>query len=291
MTTSPLPKLDVPQYWLAPVPDGAWAYRPAWLVECSLKFHSLRARLKHTEERLFLAWVPRGEGDPDWDTPPRDPFSVEVSQLWKAPPRDLPHRQQGYMLSQAALTRHIEELISQLSRREKLRLWFNQQFDAFSEVGESRENFIKRVAELAAETIGDELAALAARVNLRLLQVQSAAERKGLEQNLPEAKLNEILIERRQEFFSSITRLEALFSSGERLLVAANDNQPLNSVVTDPDLHETLLHIEADVRRQLNVLCKRCLEAAAACDLYEIGLQPNQIGVLRKGVLWLPEAD
>ncbi len=291
MTTSPPPMLDVPQYWLADVPDTAQAYRPAWFAECSLKFHSLRARLKHTDERLFLAWVPRGEGEPDWDAPPREPSTVQVNQLWKSPPRDLPHWQQGYLLTQTALTRHVEELVLRLSRREKLRLWFNRQFDAFSEVGESRESFVQRLAESAAETIEDDLAALTARVNLKLLQVQAAAERKGLGQNLPEAKLNEILTERRQEFFSSITRLEALFSSGERLIVAADDNQPLNSVVSDPDLHETLLHIEADVRRQLNALCTRCLEAATACDPFEIGLQPGQITILRKGLLWLPETS
>ncbi|WP_281503752.1 hypothetical protein [Chloracidobacterium aggregatum] len=30
-------------------------------------------------------------------------------------------------------------------------------------------------------------------------------------------------------------------------------------------------------------------ETAAACDPFEIGLQPGQITVLRKGLLWLPE--
>ncbi|MFQ3582825.1 MAG: hypothetical protein SNJ67_00115 [Chloracidobacterium sp.] len=289
MTTLPPPTLDVPQYWLAPVPDTSSGYRPAWFVECSLKFHSLRARIKHTDERRFLAWAARGEGPPDWESPPLDPSGLTDAQLWKSPPRDLPHRTQDYLLGAAVLTHHVEELVNWLSRREKLRLWFNQNFDAFSDVGESRESFVNRLAESAAESIEDELAALTARVNLKLLQVQAAAERKGLGQNLPEAKLNEILTDRRQEFFSSITRLEALFSSGERLIVAADDNQPLSGVISDPDLHETLLHIEADVRRQLNALCTRCLESAAACDAFEIGLQPSQITVLRKGVLWLPE--
>ncbi len=289
MTTVSLPNLSVPQYWLAPVPDTAKGYRPAWFVECGLKFHSLRARLKHTEERRFLAWVPHGEGCPDWDHPPVDPATLTEEQLWKFPPRELPHRCQGYLLEDTALHSHIDELVQGLSRRERLQLWLNQKFDAFSEVGETRENFIRRLAELAADTIEDELTALTARVNLKLLQVQSAAERKGLSKNLPEAKLNEILNNRRQEFFSSINRLEALFSSGERLIVTAEDNQPLNQVVSDPDLHETLLQIEADVRRQLNALCTRCLEAASACDAFEIGLQPSQIKILRKGILWLPE--
>ncbi|MCS7078713.1 MAG: hypothetical protein NZ585_01505 [Chloracidobacterium sp.] len=284
------PTLNVPQYWLAPVPDTADGYRPAWLVECSLKFHSLRARLKHTEERRFLAWVPRGEGSPDWEHPPLDPSGLTEDRLWKSPPRELPYQLHGCLLDDAALSGHVEELVDWLARREKLRLWFNRQFDAFSEVGETRESFIRRLAESAADTIEDELTALTARVNLKLLQVQAAAERKGLARNLPEAKLNEIVNNRRQEFFSSVNRLEALFSSGERLVVTAEDNQPLSQVVSDPDLHETLLHIEADVRRQLNALCTRCLEAASACDSFEVGLQPSQITIPRKGVLWLPES-
>lgn len=284
------PTLNMPQYWLAPPPDAARGYRPAWFVECSLKFHSLRARLKHTEERRFLAWVPRGEGSPDWEHPPIDPAVLTEERLWKSPPRELPHRFQACRLDDLALSGHVAELVDWLSRREKLRLWFNRQFDAFSEVGETREAFIKRLAESAADTIEDELTALTARVNLKLLQVQAAAERKGIGKNLPEAKLNEILTDRRQEFFSSMNRLEALFSSGERLIVTAEDNQPLNQVVSDPDLHETLLHIEADVRRQLNALCTRCLEAASACDSFEVGLQPGQIVVSRKSVLWLPDA-
>ncbi len=291
MLTSSPPSLSVPQYWLAPVPDAAGGYRPAWLIECRLKFHSLRARLKHADERRFLAWVPRGEGSPDWEAPPLDPAGLTDAQLWKAPPRELPHRLQGYLLDDDALARHADELAAWLARREKLRLWFNKQFDAFSEVGEARESFIGRLAESAADAIEGELAALTARVNLKLLQVQAAAERKGLGKTLPEAKLNEILNDRRQEFFSSATRLEALFSSSERLIVTAEDNQPLTRVIGDPDLRETLLHIEMDVRRQLNDLCTRCLEAASACDPFEVGLQPSQIAILRKGVLWLPEPE
>lgn len=290
MTIQSSPKIQIPQYWLKSDADASEfsRYRPAIFVECSFKFHNLRAHIKHTDDRNFYTWVPRGEGSPDWDIDPVG--KVEEGGIWNGPQHELPHTTDGFILTSEAFESHVESLINELSRTEKLKLWFNRNFDEFSNPGETRQSFIERLSDRAAGSIEDELAQLISHVNLKLAQVRQSEERKGRKLQLPEAKLNAIVTARRNELLTSQGRLENLFQSGERLVVS-DDDKIQSFAALDPEnreLHETLEQIEQETRRKLNDLCTGCIQQVSECDEYVIGLQPQQIRVTRSGVLWVP---
>lgn len=284
------PKLSIPQYWLKSDSDASdfTGYRPAFFVECSFKFHNLRAHIKHTEDRRYITWVPRGEGSPNWDHNPVS--TIEDGGIWTGPQFEIPHLQEGFELGQTLFESHLESLVEDLSRTEKLRLWFNQNFDEFSNPGETRQKFIERLSDRAAGSIEDELAQLISHVNLKLAQVRQSEERKGRKLQLPEAKLNSVITGRRNELLTSQGRLEHLFQSGERLVVT-DDDKIESFAALDPEnreLHETLERIEQETRRKLNDLCTGCIQQVSECDEFVIGLQPQQIKVTRSGILWIP---
>lgn len=290
MTIQSSPKLSLPQYWLKSEAEASdfKGYRPALFLECSLKFHNLRAHIKHTEDRRYITWVPRGGGSPDWDI---DPVGViEDGGIWTGPQFEIPHLQEGFDLGQTNFEANIENLIEHLSRKEKLKLWFNGNFDEFSNPGESRQKFIERLSDRAASTIEDDLAQLISHVNLKLAQVRQSEERKGRKLQLPEAKLNSVITGRRNELLTSQGRLENLFQSGERLVVI-DDDKLESFAALDPEnreLHETLERIEEETRRKLNDLCTGCIQQVSECDEFVIGLQPQQIRTTRSGILWVP---
>lgn len=225
----------------------------------------------------------------DWDLP----VVSETDNLHFSigPTLEIPHLTDGYQFTQEIHREFIDEFINKLVRTERLKIFHNSNFGAFSDPDESREQFITRLGERAAKSIEDDLANLIRRVHMKLAQVREAQERKGRKLEIADTYLNNILMERRHELFMSQSRLEALFSSGERLLVTSSDGWSSVSPVDDPEnreLHQTLRMIEEDTKRELNELCTQCIQRASECDLFYIGLQPNQIHILRQGVLWIP---
>ncbi|MBX7222126.1 MAG: hypothetical protein K1Y36_19395 [Blastocatellia bacterium] len=293
MAAAETPKLPLEQHWLCPPAADSdqptyTHYRPALLVECQLKFHHLRAQFKHTAERRYTAWYPKGYALPNWDNPAIDLNSS--LHLAFGPTLNLSHLTNDYQFTKPFFDECREELLSRLVRAEKLTIYHNTNFNKFSEVDETRDAFIARLAETASESIEDDLNKLVRRVNLKLSQVRETQERRGQQLDIPETYLNSILLERKHELFASQSRLEALFSSSERLLVTSSDGIP-SLQIEDPEYHElqeTLQRIEDETKRELNDLCTQCIQRASECDAFHIGLQPNQITILRQGVLWVP---
>jgi hypothetical protein len=284
-----IPQLSVSQHWLKPVePHGDYrAFRPALLVECGFKFHNLRAHIKHTEDHRFSAWFPKGDGAADWDAPPA--VMGEDAEIWNGPPLPIPYQTDDFLITPEIVQAHVDRLVESRSRTAKLHLFFNRHFQEYSEPREERTAFVARLSERAAEIIEDDLAELIARVNLKLAQVREAHERRGRARHLPATKLNEVVTLRRHELFSSQSRLETLFTSGERLVVSDYDKERTDTL-NDLDMRElrqSLEQIEDDAKRQLNELCTLGMQKAAECDAYEIGLQPQQIKITRQCVLWI----
>ncbi|HMW02318.1 MAG TPA: hypothetical protein PLL06_15020 [Acidobacteriota bacterium] len=293
MGSTDAPQLNIGQHWLCPEPTTTATfthYRPAVFLECQLRFHHLRAHIKHTAEKRYTAWYPRGQASVDWDIPALG--DTEVLNIAMGPPHHLPHKTENFDFSDQNFREFIEEKLNKLVRTARLKVFHNAHFDVFSEPDETRDHFITRLAEKAPDSIENDLNNLIRRVNMKISQVRETQERRGRKLEIPEMFINDILMERRHELFASQYRLEALFSSGEKLLVTSSDgiaSFPIN----DPEyieMMETLQLIEDETKRELNELCTRCIQKVSECDLFEIGLQRNQIHILRKGVLWVPTA-
>src|SRR5262249_21196978 len=160
----------------------------------------------------------------------------------------------------------------------------------YSSPDEDREEFLSRVSEAGLSDLEPELKELMRRFEMKLEQVRESEERKGRKTQLPKPDLLKS-IEKRSELHTSKSRLTEMFlSSAKHMLKPTRQNVATGFSLenTNFELHETLCRIEQEAREAVNDLCDRFLEKTAQCDDFEIGLQRNNIQVLRRAVLWLP---
>lgn len=274
--------------------EGAHIYNPAVLIECKLTFRSLRASYHHSEERNYTAWYPEGDLPVDWDRPaidlkPGTKFSTIATT-------ELPHKQGHYLFTPERLAEMEEDLISRLLRTEKLRLLHNPAFRIYSTPEETQEEFISRVSERALIELEPELKELMRRFEMKLEQVREAEERKGRKDPLPEPDLLK-MIEKNSELLTSKARLTDMFLRSAKMVIKTNrrfqaEASHVGAVSlenTNNELHETLCHIEQEASAAVNSLCEEFLEKTSQCDSFEIGLQHQNIQVLRTALLWVPQ--
>ena len=281
---------NISQLWLTQPPAGdAQFYHPAILIDCKLTFRSLRASYHHSEERTFTAWYPESDLPVDWDRPAvKLPPNTRFSSV---APFQLPQKSTKCIFSSERFTEMEEELIRVLLRTEKLRLLYNPVFKIYSTPDETREEFLSRVSETALIELEPELRELMRRFELKLEQVRESEERKGRKDPLPEPDLLKS-IEKRSELLTSKSRLTSMFLNSAKLAIKSNRSNDLATLSmdhADRELHETLFHIEQEACDAVNALCDEFLERSSQCDNFDVGLQHNNIQVLRRAILWLAQ--
>ncbi len=263
-------------------------YRPAMLVECSINFRSLRAGLNHSEERTYSAWLPESDLAIDWDRPAVD--SATLSQLATRPDPGIPHHHGNYQTTREGFQQYEAELIARLVRNERLRVFFTPVFGLFSVPGESREDFLPRIAEAALSRVEPELKRLRNRFELQLEQVREA---QGLKGSRTEEISLESFIAHKLHLFESEHRLADMFSTLAGAVFGTTEPRPLSEAVKweDAELREDLDRIEQEASEALRALYEEYLALANEYDIFEIGLQPQNIQVARRLLLWVPVAN
>jgi hypothetical protein len=276
----------LPQFWLAEFPSPqAQHYRPAAYLECRLNFRSLRAGYHHSEERIYTAWYPESNLPVDWDVAP---VTLATHQkLATQPTAQLPTKDGDYRLTPQRFRELEDNLVDQLTRKERLKLWYNSAFKVYSTPQETREEFIDRVSELAMPPIEARLRDLMRQFELKLERVRESEERKGRKLQLPEPDLMKML-EQRYKLLTSKSRLASVFLSGAR--VALRPGRILSTGSADllnRELHETLTRLEQEACDAVNKVYEQFLDLSTHCEHFEIGLQPQNIQVIRRAILWL----
>lgn len=269
----------------------ATCYRPAVLVDCKLVFRSLRASFHHNEERYFTAWYPESDLPVDWD---QKAIELGIEQkLISTPAVDLPKRQGNWIFTKERLADMEEELISTLVRTEKLSVFYNPAFKLYSTPEETKEDFLERVSEKGIMDLEPEMRELTRMFEMKLEQVRESEERKGRKGELPNLDLLELL-QKRSELFHIKSRISSIF------LKSAHNNmktrrtrhiEAATAIHPSSELHETLSLIEQEAADAVSELYSNFLERISQCDNFEVGLQRQNIQVLRKGVLWIPSPD
>jgi hypothetical protein len=131
------------------------------------------------------------------------------------------------------------------------------------------------------------LKSLRNRFELQLEQVREAQSAKGFRSE----SLNlDSFISHKLHFFESENRLADMFSTlagavfGTTEARAHTDDFPLE----EAELHEDLGRIEQEASEALKALYAEYLTLANEYDIFEIGLQPDNIQVSRQMLLWVP---
>jgi hypothetical protein len=260
-------------------------YRPAILVECSLNFRSLRAGLNHSEERNYTAWLPESDLAMDWDAPAVD--INNAAQLSMQPDQAIGYRQGKYETTRNELAGYEAELLDKLARNERLRVFFNPVFGLFSAPGDPIEDFLAQVAEAALGRVEPELKQLRGRFELQFEQVREAQAVKGAR---AEGLSLESLIARNLHFFESENRLADMFSTlaGTVFGTTGPRSESESQEWEAEELREDLGRVEQEASEALRALYDEYLALANEYDIFEIGLQPDNIQVARTALLWIP---
>jgi hypothetical protein len=263
-------------------------YRASILVDFRVNFRSLRAGLNHSEERSYTAWIPPAGLAIDWDRP--SAIIRQPPQISHLPNPDLDYLTLDYGTTAADIDQYQAELIDTLVRNERLKVFFNPVFGFFSAPGDSIETFLPRVAEAALTRVEPELKRLRSRFELQLEQIREAHTQKGV----PAEDINtEGFISRRLHFFASESRLADLFSTLAGSVFGTTEAKRVE-VEYQPDeeeLREDLERVEQEASEALRLLYDEYLALANEHDVFEIGLQPDNIQVIRRMLLWVPVAD
>jgi hypothetical protein len=278
----------IAQYWLITPPDSSvTAYYPAVLIECKLTFRSLRASYHHTEERIYTAWYPENDLPVNWDQTIIDLApGTKFSSVAVAP---LPQQVGKCIFTASRLAEMEDELIDILVRKAKFSLLYNPVFKIYSTPEQTKEEFLNKVSEIALAEMEPQLKDLMRKFELKLEQVREAEERKGRKDPLPEPDLLKSL-EQRSEMFTSKTRLTSMFLHSAKRALKSKQFRGMfggSADVINSELHETLCHIEDEACNAVNDLWESFLARSSQCDTFEIGLQHQNIQILRRGILWL----
>lgn len=256
--------------------------RPAFMAECSLNFRSVRAGFQYTEENIFTAWYPRAGLPIDWGAPAVDVPAFEATT--DCPPDGFLRPALDVIVTEARFQEFEDDLTDFLSRTHRYGVLQNKEYSLYSAPDEARENFLNRVAEKAIERLEPEIKKLLEYFERKLDQLRERYEGPGrcLVLEDPEEHLSQL----RTLFVTSETRLAEIFLSRFRLVVGYPD--PRAEDEGDRELLDDLNRIESEARAALNERYTECLRQIADCDLFEIGLQPDHVRVLRSGLLWVP---
>jgi len=261
-------------------------YRPAVLIECAINFRSLRAGLNHSEERNYLAWLPESELAIDWDSPAAR--LDEPSQLASQPDPAISYRPGNYLATKPDFDLFAADLTEKLARAERLSVYFNPVFGLFSAPGDPLEVFLSRVADAALGRIEPELKSLRNRFELQLEQVREAQALKG---PLSESLNLESFISNKLHLFESENRLAAMFSTLAGAVFGSAEprtkrDEPFRT--DEAELREDIERIEQEASEALRALYDEYLALANEYDIFEIGLQPDNIQVSRQVLVWAP---
>jgi hypothetical protein len=278
----------VTEFWLkaseASKDQCALFYRPAVLIACTLNFRSLRAGLNHSEDHSYTAWLPEGDLPIDWDSPAAAPGAR--AQVTTQPSPDIAYLNGNYRATKDEFEQYEAELIDKLVRGERLRVFFNPVFGLFSAPDDAQEEFLARVAEAALGRVEPELKRLRNRFELQLEQVREA--RGAHAENLS----LDALISQKLRLFESENRLAAMFSTLAGSVFGTTEPRP-RAQEYEPDekeMREDLDRVEQEASEALRALYSEYLSLANEYDLFEIGLQPDNIQVIRRSLLWVPAA-
>jgi hypothetical protein len=210
-----------------------------------------------------------------------------LARLSSDPDPAIGYQPGNYLTTKHDFERCVAELVEMLVRTERLTVYFNPVFGLFSAPGDPLEDFLSRVADAALGRIEPELKRLRNRFELQLEQVREAQAIKG---SHAESLNLESFISNKLHFFESENRLAGMFSTLAGAVFGSSEPRSRDESYRpdESELREDLERVEQEASEALRALYDEYLALANEYDTFEIGLQPDNIQVVRRVLLWVP---
>lgn len=256
------------------------------MFECLLEFRDVRAETIHSDERIYTAWLPSRDEDiaVDWGMPAvKDP---DPERLEEAPRTSVRSYEPSRKLTSKQMDQIQADLIDHLGRGARLELYYNPYLKLYSKLSEGRDEFVHRVMDEMFDGLQPKLKELARRLQLQLEQLRESP----LPDDLSQDTLDELEAIRRQMISTIESKMDALIMGNSEPLSKRLLYAPTEIRVPDEirEMKEELGHIEREILGDLNALVMEYTTRACECDEYQIRLQPTNIKVIRRALLWVP---
>lgn len=298
---STVPSSRYVHLWLSVEPganSSELVYRPAIFVDCIINFRSIKAGVNDSQERAYTTWLSDGTLPVNWDSPAIEPPSLDKLEMNASPDVAMPRTE---IVLDEERTAEIEaDLVDLLVRRERLKLLYNPLFKLFSGIDESEADFTARVAEAVLDVIEPEMKKLKSVFDLRLEQIRETQRRKGgpgLEESNDadggKADLERLLLSR-TEFLATEKRVATVFTGRADAVLKLPTLRPdyaqqvPGGPTLAPELQDDLRRVEEEAVEALGELYSRYLDMVQSYDVFEVGIQPANIRILRRAILWVP---
>jgi hypothetical protein len=219
----------------------------------------------------------------DWDKPA---VSLDSARIGMHSEPGIGYLNGDFQLGKEAFLEYQEELLDCLVRNEKLRVFYNPVFGLYSGPDDALENFLSLIADAALRRVEPELKQLRRRFELQLEQIREAQMRRGLGaegvglERLELAKLH---------LFESENRLTSIFSTLAGTVFGTTEpRQAEQFEQQNEELREDLERVEREASEALRRMYDEYLALANEYDVFEIGLQPDNVQMTRLALLWVP---
>ncbi len=286
------PRRGEQSFWLAPAQPGQPAlpdvlsYRPAVFFECSIEFRNVRAELIHAKEAYYSAWLPEGSEDLaiDWSVPAVKHLAPEDLEL--EPRASVRRHEHRVNITKRRMDNIQADLIDYLVRRESLQIFYNPTLKWYSKLGEGREEFLNRVADELINQLQPKLKELVLRLKLQLEQLREIP----LPDDVPGDTVEELETIRRRMISLLQNRMDETIMSNPAILTKPLLHLKESVVIPDEfkGMGEELARIERDIFTELKALRTESKNKAQDCQEYVIRLQPTDIKIIRRALLWVP---
>jgi len=219
----------------------------------------------------------------DWDAPA---ISFEGARIGMHPEPGIRYKDGAFQLGKEAFSLYQDELVDSLVRNERLRIFYNPVFGLYSTPGDPLENFLSMIAEASLRRVEPELKHLRRRFELQLEQIREAQTRRGL--RMEGVSLEQLELTKLQ-LFESENRLTSIFSTLAGSVFGTTEPRRIDLFEQDDaELKDDLERIEREASEALRHLYDEYLTLANEYDVFEIGLQPDNVLITRSGLLWVP---
>ncbi len=302
----------VPVYYLEPralQPDrvrgavsGAKAgpprrYRPALLGRATVRFDERRAGLDHTQTEWRLLFPLEGSGGWRWPDADAPDLSEELAG---EPVPGVAFEILPPALEAKGTYRDLErDLKDTLFAAEQITLYHNPGLKEYSKVGESRDDFAKRLNALAEDAADQEVAGLRDKYLKRRRRIEDRIERETIDVARAEADVRS----RKQETLVSVGEsLLGMFLGGRkssRVLSRTTRQQRMTGSARSRlqkeeaqlrSATEELDRLEEDLGREIDAVREEQESLAAEIKEFPVALERDDVRVEEVALVWIPDA-
>ncbi|MBN1573669.1 MAG: DUF853 family protein [Deltaproteobacteria bacterium] len=312
------PKIEgVPNFFIAPNSDAyptfanlvptkettdekGFSMVPAIMARAEAKFDVEKKNISQKRE-IAKVIFPLGEREGGWD----EAIGIPTGEDGEGQIRDdLPIPKENvvgfkpipqWCVKKGILKKISDDFIDHLFIGEKATLFKNSNFDALSEFGEKREDFVERLKGIAEDAVDAEVEKIADKYRTKIDTIEKRIKKEERELNMREMEYSE---RKREEFLSAGETILGLVlgkrrsglttATSKRRMTRKAKGMMESTEAEITEFKEELKQLTYELEAEIDSIKEDALKKTEEIEQVDITLEKNDIYLLDFGILWIP---